>query len=219
MRLNITPLTAPPNDNFANSVDLGSAASLSVRGTNAGSTRENAEPVFGAGATSWVKWTAPYSGEFFVTTAGSDFTPTISVYTGNSVNALAVVARMEHGAVAGDSTARVRFAATAGTIYRIAVDGSAHLGFGFIANGNYTLTILPVPALTAYGLTGSGNARNFRLTWRSEPYQTYRIQKSSDLTNWTSAGSCFPTTGTTGTLDIPVPAATTPRMYFRVSRE
>ena len=58
-----------------------------------------------------------------MTTAGSDFDTTLAVYTGTSVNALVVVASNDE--FEADSTSAVTFFPSAGTTYRIAVDGSS----------------------------------------------------------------------------------------------
>ena len=59
-----------------------------------------------------------------MTTAGSNYDTLLAVYTGTSVNALATIAKNDDvDPIAGILTSSVTFTATAGTVYKIAVDG------------------------------------------------------------------------------------------------
>lgn len=95
-------------------------------------TTEAGEPLHGDatnyGKTAWWRWTAPTSGFCTVATKPtSDLADTIiAVYTGSAVNSLTRIA-------SGDDTAASRLAsatfyATAGSTYRIAVDGTGIFG-------------------------------------------------------------------------------------------
>src|SRR5205085_956184 len=79
----------------------------------------------------WWTWTAPSSSRVSVDTIGSNFDTTLGVYTGSAVTGLTTVASDNDSG--GNDTSRLTFTATAGTTYRIAVDG-----FGG-ATGNITL--------------------------------------------------------------------------------
>ncbi len=112
-----------PNDNFANAASISGMAGT-VTGGNVNATRETGEPAH-AGITAsksiWYRWTAPASGSYTFRTLGSTFDTLLAVYTGSSVSAL-------FGIAANDDTSEsvsseVRFTASAGTVYRIAVDG------------------------------------------------------------------------------------------------
>jgi hypothetical protein len=125
--------TPPPNDNFA-SAQVISGCSGSVNGTNVGATRESGEPNHspdnGGGSRSiWYQWTAPSSGSVTFTTAGSGFDTVMGIYTGSSVGSLASVGKADDNS-ATDKTSTVTFSATAGTVYRIAVDGYNNSGSG-----------------------------------------------------------------------------------------
>ena len=118
------------NDNFAQAQTL-SGSSGSVAGTNAGATKESGEPQHGGdpgGRSLWHSWTAPFSGPVLLTTSGSDFDTLLAVYTGTSVNALTLVAANDDSSHADNLghilTSSLTFTATAGTTYKIAVDGS-----------------------------------------------------------------------------------------------
>jgi len=131
---NAVPTPTPPaNDNFA-SAQVINGCSGSVSGNNLGATKEAGEPNHlsstgdptGGGSKSvWYQWTAPSSGSATITTAGSGFDTVLGVYTGTAVNALTVVGQNDDNPAdpTNDKTSVVTFNATAGTIYRIAVDG------------------------------------------------------------------------------------------------
>ncbi len=116
-------LAAPANDNFA-SAQVISASSGTVTGNNVAATKEPGEPNHAGnagGKSIWYSWTAPSGGAWTFNTAGSTFATLLAVYTGSSVGNLAPVA--SDITVPGTNTSSVTFAATAGTIYQIAVDG------------------------------------------------------------------------------------------------
>lgn len=132
-------LSQPPaNENFANAVNLGSAAS----GTSTGwidfsSTTEFNEP--GAPRqpwlpgprTVWWKWTAPATGFFTFNTLGADFDTVLHVYTGTAVNALTLVAENHDANLLGRSSVAVK--ATLGTTYNIRVSGETPNDVGSIS--------------------------------------------------------------------------------------
>ncbi len=120
--------SVPPNDNFANAIDIGGA--LQVTGTNVNATRETGEPVpdtTAGGSTGghsvWWKWTAPITGNVAADTKGSLFDTTLGVYTGSSVSTLTKVAYSDDVQPGVIRTSALSFSATAGTIYYFAVDG------------------------------------------------------------------------------------------------
>jgi hypothetical protein len=127
-----TPIPSPPaNDNFANAQVLNGCTG-GVAGTNLGATKEAGEPNNPSSATStksiWYRWQAPATGNVTITTAGSNFDTTLAVYGGSSLASLgaAIKSNDDIPDVPGQDhqvTSSVTFAATAGTTYRIAVDG------------------------------------------------------------------------------------------------
>jgi len=124
----LTQGSPPVNDAFASASDFPSPAATqsggnaTVRADTNFATKEPGEPIHAGlnGISSvWWKWTAPVSGNVTLDGTGSDFYEVISVYRGDAVNSLTLVAED-----APDSThSRVVFAATVGQTYRIAVDG------------------------------------------------------------------------------------------------
>jgi subtilisin family serine protease len=131
--------TAPANDHFANRANLFSVTT----GSNVGGSKEPGEPNHAGnsgGKSVWWKWTAPTSGPWAISTAGSNFDTILGVYTGAAVNALTFVASDDNSGPGG-SGSRVIFTATAGTTYQIAVDGA------FGASGGVSLSVsVPAPS-------------------------------------------------------------------------
>lgn len=122
------------NDAFA-VARLLPGTSGNVSGSNAGATKESGEPNHGGdrgGASVWFSWTAPAAGSVTIHTGGSSFDTLLGVYRGTSVSALTTVASNNNDG--GLVTSRLSFTATAGTVYRIAVDGRRG------RTGSYTLT-------------------------------------------------------------------------------
>jgi hypothetical protein len=132
----------PANDDFANAQGL-TGSSATTTGTNVGATKEAGEPNHAGnagGKSVWYKWTPQASGTATLNTAGSNFDTLLAVYRGGAVNSLTQVASNDDENNAGGViTSKLSFAATAGTTYRIAVDGYNN-GAGAEA-GNITLNL------------------------------------------------------------------------------
>ena len=112
----------PAHDNFADGLVVGGSAG-SVTRSSVGATKEPGEPNHAGnagGRSVWYYWTAPSSGVAIIDTGGSSFDTILGVYTGTGVGALALVANNDDY---GQLTSLVSFPVSAGTIYRIAVDG------------------------------------------------------------------------------------------------
>jgi hypothetical protein len=115
---------SPLNDNFASAQTL-AGCSGSGGGTNVFATREANEPNHspdgnGGSRSVWYQWQAPATGTATIDTLGTGFDTVLGVYTGSSVGALSVVGKDDDTV---ERTSRVIFAATAGTVYKIGVDG------------------------------------------------------------------------------------------------
>lgn len=134
---------APLNNNLANATLL-SGPSVVTNGSNAAATKETGEPWHAGdagGRSVWWSWTAPFTGSWIVRTTGSSFDTLLAVYTGDSVSALTLVAANDQDLLdpLGGDNSRVKFNASSGTSYHIAVDG-----FGG-ASGSIVLTIESPP--------------------------------------------------------------------------
>jgi hypothetical protein len=136
IELKLRFLIPPPNDDFANALDLGNKPTAAASGTNRDATVEPREPDHGSGpiATVWYRWTAPASRKIRIETCGSGFDTVIAVYVGPGFDALRSVA-------SNDDECRtqsvVTFNAVAGTTYRIAVAGYRR------AQGSFRLKLAP----------------------------------------------------------------------------
>jgi len=113
----------PLNDNFDSAQTL-AGCSGTAGGTNVFATHEANEPNHspdngGGNRSVWYLWQAPAAGTATIDTFGTGFDTVLGVYTGNSIP-LSVVGKDDDTV---ERTSRVQFAATAGTVYRIAVDG------------------------------------------------------------------------------------------------
>lgn len=122
----------PSNNNYANSLNLGTGTSgVRINEVNVGATLEAGEPQIlgdGGGASVWYLWRAPsvVTGPVTFSTAGSSLDTQIGVYVNaGSVGALGpAIAADDNSAGSGDS--RVVFTPLADTFYRIQVDGKAN---------------------------------------------------------------------------------------------
>jgi hypothetical protein len=116
-------LTPPPNDDFANAVDLGSRSTASASGTNRDATIEPREPNHRGSktiASVWYRWTAPANRRIRIETCGSSFDTVIAVYAGSALDNLRSVAGNDDSC---GVQSRARFTSVAGTTYLIAVAG------------------------------------------------------------------------------------------------
>lgn len=137
---NVTP---PVNDLFADAI-LIVGGSVTTYGTNKFCSNESSEPVHVAGqsggASIWWKWKAPYGADVVITTNGSDFDTQLAVYSGTTLPGLTPLVANDDVASGSVNTSSVRFLATAGTEYYIAIDG--HGG----ATGAVQLNLVGTPS-------------------------------------------------------------------------
>jgi hypothetical protein len=118
----VQAFAAPANDNFAGSAISG--ADGSVSGDNTDATAQAGEPTIAGSAPDrsvWYSWTAAENGPTTFNLRDATFDTTLGVFTGSAVNALTPVASNDDFNLTPQS--KVTFTATAGTTYRIAVDG------------------------------------------------------------------------------------------------
>lgn len=167
--LRLSEQTPPANDDFANSAHLtGTTDSASLDTTFAG--KEPGEPNHagdGGGASVWWSWTAPNDGPAFINTCGSDFDTTLGVYTGTDIGSLTAVGGSDNAAGCAPQS-RVKFHATAGTTYAIAVDGRG----GDTGNAQLHVNESPGPAnddlANAQSLTGTAASASGDTTFATE---------------------------------------------------
>jgi PASTA domain len=114
---------APDNDAFAAATTLTGRTAFEF-GTNVDATKEPGEPNHAGkpgGKSIWYAWTAPAAGETTLSTCSSDVDTLLAVYTGSAVNSLVEVESDDNGC---DDQSVLSFQASAGKVYRIAVDGA-----------------------------------------------------------------------------------------------
>ena len=115
----------PANDLFSAATPI-TGTDVNVFGNNIRATAETGEPAHAsrpAVKSVWWSWKAVSAGQVSLSTAGSSFDTILAVYTGGTLNALTPVASNNDSG--GEQSSAVSFRATAGTTYRIAVDGYA----------------------------------------------------------------------------------------------
>ncbi|MGH9875569.1 MAG: NF038122 family metalloprotease, partial [Pyrinomonadaceae bacterium] len=123
--ISLPPPVRPSNDNFVNAISL-QGNSGTLNGTNVSATREAGEPNhagFMGDKSVWYSWLSPLDGQITIDTIGSNYDTTLGVYTGTAVNQLLLIAQNDDIVNGTNKASRVQFNITAGTTYRIAVDG------------------------------------------------------------------------------------------------
>src|SRR6266568_82550 len=114
--------TIPDNDSFATRIPLfGSSPGTTARNTGATFELGEPDPSFQGEKSVWWTWTAPTSGNVTITTAGSSFDTMLTIFAGNSLSNLVLVAYND----TETNTSAVTFNVTAGMAYQISVDGAA----------------------------------------------------------------------------------------------
>ena len=151
--------TRPANDNFAAAAELSGAAG-NFSGTSLHATREAGEPGMQAGYTGdksvWFNWTAPVTGTATFDTSGSAYNTTLGVYRGASVNVLLSDGQSNDASGLTGGASRVTLNVTAGTLYRVNVDGwngeYGNYNLNWTSSGA-TPTPTPTPAVS-YSVSG-----------------------------------------------------------------
>ncbi|HEU5063757.1 MAG TPA: PKD domain-containing protein [Solirubrobacterales bacterium] len=132
----------PANDAFAAAEQI-SASSSWLYSSNRHASKELEEPNHAGnsgGASVWFKWTPAEDGLYAISTCSDGaLDPLLAVYTGATLGGLGAVAGDDDGGNCSDDDAEVRFEATAGTTYRIAVDGKS------ASTGYFELRIVTAP--------------------------------------------------------------------------
>lgn len=178
----------PANDDFAASIEIPDLSQM-TRGSNTGATRETGEPAHlgqTSGHSVWWNWQSTTNVLVVLNTAGSDFDTTLSVYTGETLTNLVLIAADAGADPANPS--QVSFLAIAGQVYRIVVDGNN----GAVGNICLQGTLGPVlpPVITdqpADRLVNAGTMVVFTLGVSSVAPTWFQWQKNGvPLTNDTA---------------------------------
>jgi hypothetical protein len=153
LQIEATPV--PPNDAFANAAAVNGRIEEepgeppfyfgTATGYNWGATKELGEPEHAGdpgGASVWYEWTAPATGFARLSAQGNGFKTLLTIYAGDALDALTPLASGEFLGIEGVSV-------TAGTTYRIAVDGKRDSGSGEASTARFWLYVvmddLPLP--------------------------------------------------------------------------
>ena len=206
-------LSPPPNDDFASAQGI-TGASGSAGGNNAAATKEAGEPDHAAnpgGKSVWYNWTALSSGAFQFTTIGSGFDTVLAVYTGSAVGALTLIASGDDAP--GGTNSTLTFVASAGTVYRVAVDGFRSQG-GTPASasaGNVVLnwTTTSVPAIT--GFSPPSGAPNSTVTITGANFtgaaavRFHGVNAAFTVNNGAQITATVPGAATTGPIEVSGP--------------
>ncbi len=201
----------PSNDHFASRIVITGSSNV-VFGVNSAATKQTGEPTHAGnigGKSVWWSWTAPSTGQYLVTTAGSDFDTLLAIYTGTAVGSLVQVA------AADDPQSQTRSAsiplnAVAGTTYQIAVDGyNGH-------SGNVRLAVRPLPSM-AFQQPAKLQNGSFQTSFMGEPGIRYQIQISTNLVNWTTVTTVVGQDGVLNYLDAQAPSASA--RFYRAVKE
>jgi subtilisin family serine protease len=180
----------PPNDNFANASAL-TGETTTTTGSNRGATGEVGEPTqSGVTNSAWWYWTAPTTEIYNIDTRGSNFDTFLSVYEGSDLPNLTLRGQNDDGA--GNLASLVSLDATAGTTYRLAVDGYSS------GTGQIQLNVAPlappnddfVNRIALTGDSANSTGTNIGATEEvGEPAQSGPI--NSAWWSWTATSSGF----------------------------
>jgi PKD repeat protein len=126
----------PDNDDFADATQIGGFLPRFLFGDNRLATKQPGEPAHAGdpgGASVWFEWTPEASGPVAISACGNGtLDPLLAVYSGADLTDLQPVAADDGpSGECGTAKSEVRFAAVAGTTYRIAVDGKGGSEGGF----------------------------------------------------------------------------------------
>jgi secreted trypsin-like serine protease len=115
-------LNPEANDLFSTATPISGGAGGLVA-SNLRAIAEPGEPNLGSppDTSVWFRWTAPVNGTFRFTTTGSSFDTVLASATGGAITGLTLVASNDDANATLQS--QIDFAATAGTVYQIWVDG------------------------------------------------------------------------------------------------
>jgi hypothetical protein len=170
------------NDSFA-TPDVIAGTSGTTTDNNASASKESGEPNHGGnsgGRSVWFSWTPSASGSATVDTIGSDFDTTLGVYTGTAVNALTTIGSNDD-IQSGNLRSSVTFTASAGTTYRIAVDGYGGASGNITLNWSQTVSVPAPDAPASISYPASSTTGSYTVSWAASSGATsYMLQRSSN---------------------------------------
>ena len=171
----------PPNDDFADAqaLTLNGSGYTSVAGETHFASKQAGEPNHAGepgGVSVWYSFKPTESGDYRLNTCRFTSMDTLlAVYTGSSVNSLSEVASNDDGTVESESCSggqsAVIFTATAGTTYRIAVDGklAEEDSFDLTADTLSVIDTTPPDTSIDSGPSGTTTATTASFTYSGTP--------------------------------------------------
>ncbi|MDQ4005883.1 MAG: pre-peptidase C-terminal domain-containing protein, partial [Actinomycetota bacterium] len=207
----------PPNDDFGSAITLTGPNVTRSSDTNRGAAKQTGEPNHAGnagGASVWYRWTAPSGGRVTIDTAGSNFDTLLAVYRGSSVGSLTHVVSNDEASndpTSTNHTSKVAFTPTAGTTYRIAVDGFL-TGQG-PSMGTLKLRLVQAPTITGLSpLSGNpGTAVTVNGTGFTSPI-TVRFNGTAStgvtIGSTTALTATVPAGATSGKVSVTTPGGT-----------
>lgn len=170
--VHLSLVAKPLNDDFADASEL-EGTNDTGSGFTTLATAEAGEPQHGgvgSGHSLWLSWTAPVGGFVELSTCTNDLDPVIAVYTGAALNALTQVAADDNTGSPDCSSqdAKLTFAATAGTTYRIAADSVSGAGRLEVNLTRPEDTTAPDTTITG-GPNGTSTSTSASFTYEGSP--------------------------------------------------
>jgi len=154
----------PANDNFAQGIPLlWHGTNLAISGTLSNATSEAGEPFLpgiSSGQTAWWNWTAPSNGIVSLSVSGTGFSPLLTVYAGNALANLALVASNNYLACYESTNcgchwrerSQITFHVARGQAYQIAVDSAVVTDTSWSVEFLSLTNPLPAGAVRGYSL-------------------------------------------------------------------
>ena len=151
--INFAVVNPPANDQFANAQTIsGNSGSISGRNTDASKQANEPDHAGNPGGHSiWYSWAAPGNGRWTFDTVGSSFDTLLAIYSGTALPSLSLAGSNDDSSPG--TISRVAFTATAGTVYRIAIDGRGSDSGNTILNWAFTPN---PPSITSFAPSSGG---------------------------------------------------------------
>ncbi len=190
--------TSPSNDQCAGALALADGVPFTMGTTNATSTGDPSPACVGSfGKGVWFTYTAPASGDVYISTCGSSYDTAMGVYTGGCGALSQIACNDDSGPNCASLQASVHLVATGGTTYYILAGGYGS------SSGLLTVEAYLVPALNVIGSAGT-----LTVTWPGNG----TLQSATNLLpviNWTDL------TNGGGLWSEPM---TNPAKFFRIKK-
>lgn len=203
----VTVVPPPPGNNDFNDAFPLVGLSHDIAYSTVGADKQTLEPNHAGnsgGATVWYAWTPRVDGRMQIRTANANYDTMLAVYTGVAIGSLSLVVQNDDIVLGVDTESLLTFDFTAGTTYRIAVDGWG--GDAGQADLQFTLQDAPdnddiASAETISGAAGSVHGDTTNATEQAgEPNHASNPGGASVWYRWTAGANATVTMDTAGAL-------------------